>query len=99
MDGTRSAPASLQVQTRSRGGRRGSDATTAERPAPRRILPTAVKLEVWRRDGGKCVLCGAVDDLHFDHDLPFSLGGTSVTAANVQMLCARHNLAKHDSIV
>jgi len=70
-----------------------------ERPAPRRIIPTAIKLEVWKRDGGKCVRCGAIDELHFDHDLPFSLGGTSVTAANVQLLCARHNLEKHDSIV
>jgi len=70
-----------------------------ERPAPRRIIPTAVKLEVWRRDGGRCVKCGATDDLHFDHVLPFSLGGTSMTAENVQLLCARHNLEKHDSIV
>jgi hypothetical protein len=64
------------------------------RPERRRIIPAAVKLEVWRRDGGKCVICGASDELHFDHDLPFSLGGTSVTAANVQVLCARHNLSK-----
>lgn len=70
-----------------------------DRPAPRRIIPTSVKLEVWKRDGGKCVKCGANDDLHFDHDVPFSLGGTSMTAANVQLLCARHNLEKHDSIV
>jgi hypothetical protein len=70
-----------------------------ERPAPRRIIPTAIKLEVWKRDGGKCVRCGSTDELHFDHDLPFSLGGTSVSAANVQLLCARHNLQKSDSIV
>jgi 5-methylcytosine-specific restriction endonuclease McrA len=63
------------------------------------FAPTAVKLEVWRRDGGKCVKCGATDELYFDHDLPFSLSGTSMTAANVQLLCARHNLEKHDSIV
>ena len=44
-------------------------------------------------------MCGAIDDLHFDHDLPFSLGGTSLNASNVQLLCARHNLEKHDSIV
>ncbi len=72
---------------------------TTERPAPRRIIPTAIKLEVWKRDGGKCVLCGSTDELHFDHDLPFSRGGTSVSAANVQLLCARHNLQKRDSIV
>lgn len=69
-----------------------------DRPAARRIIPTAVKIEVWKRDGGKCVVCGATDELHFDHDLPFSLGGTSMSAANVQLLCARHNLEKHDSI-
>jgi hypothetical protein len=71
----------------------------AERPAPRRIIPTSVKLEVCRRDGGKCVICGAADDLHFDHDVPFSRGGASIVAANVQLLCARHNLEKSDSIV
>jgi hypothetical protein len=65
----------------------------------RRIIPTAIKLEVWKRDGGKCVVCGATDELHFDHDLPFSLGGTSVTASNVQLLCARHNLQKHNAII
>jgi hypothetical protein len=60
----------------------------------RRIIPAAVKLEVWKRDAGKCVLCGATDELHFDHDVPFSMGGTSITAGNVQLLCARHNLSK-----
>jgi hypothetical protein len=68
-------------------------------PVRRRIIPTVVKLAVWKRDGGKCVLCGASDELHFDHDLPWSKGGTSVTEANVQLLCARHNLEKHDRIV
>src|SRR5262249_45277635 len=60
----------------------------------RRLIPTWVKLEVWKRDGGKCVRCGSADNLHFDHDLPFSKGGTSISTANVQLLCARHNLAK-----
>jgi hypothetical protein len=61
---------------------------------PSRIIPTAVKLEVWARDGGKCVMCGASDELHFDHVLPFSKGGTSLKVENVQLLCARHNLSK-----
>ena len=64
----------------------------------RRLIPTSVKLEVWKRDNGKCVQCGAADELHFDHVVPYSKGGTSVTAANVQLLCARHNLEKHDRI-
>lgn len=64
----------------------------------RRIIPSHVKLEVWQRDGAKCAMCGATDELHFDHILPFAKGGTSLTAANVQLLCARHNLAKSDRI-
>lgn len=67
-------------------------------PVRRRIIPTAVKLEVWQRDGGKCVMCDATDELHFDHDLPYSKGGSSITAKNVQLLCARHNLQKHNNI-
>jgi hypothetical protein len=65
----------------------------------RRVIPTAVKLAVWKRDGGKCIKCGATDELHFDHDLPWSKGGTSLTEENVQLLCARHNLQKSDNIV
>lgn len=65
----------------------------------RRIIPTSIKLEVWKRDEGKCVECGAEDELHFDHILPFSKGGTSIKIENVQLLCARHNLAKSDKIM
>jgi HNH endonuclease len=68
-------------------------------PERRRIIPTAIKLAVWKRDRAQCVLCGANDELHFDHDLPWSKGGTSLTEANVQLLCARHNLQKSDDIV
>jgi hypothetical protein len=63
-----------------------------------RIIPTSVKLEVWARDGGKCVSCGATNELHFDHILPFSKGGTSLKAENIQLLCARHNLSKSAKI-
>jgi hypothetical protein len=65
----------------------------------RRVIPSSVKLAVWKRDGGKCTMCGATDELHFDHDLPWSKGGTSITEENVQLLCARHNLGKSDRIV
>jgi 5-methylcytosine-specific restriction endonuclease McrA len=63
-----------------------------------RIIPTHIKLQVWKRDGGKCVECGATDELHFDHIVPFSKGGTSLKAENVQLLCARHNLEKSAKI-
>jgi hypothetical protein len=64
-----------------------------------RLIPTSVKVEVWKRDHGRCVICGASDNLHFDHDVPFSKGGSSVTAKNVRLLCARHNLTKSDKIM
>lgn len=72
---------------------------TTEIHERRRIIPTAIKLEVWKRDNGKCVQCGANDELHFDHILPFAKGGTSVITENVQLLCARHNLEKSDKII
>jgi 5-methylcytosine-specific restriction endonuclease McrA len=56
------------------------------------------KLEVWKRDKGRCVECGSADNLHFDHIIPWSRGGSSLTAQNVQLLCARHNITKRDRI-
>jgi len=32
-------------------------------------------------------------------DVPFSKGGSSLTAANVRLLCAKHNLEKSDKIL
>jgi len=67
-------------------------------PKRRRIIPTWVKLEVWKRDGGKCSKCGSEEDLHFDHIIPWSKGGSSATPENIQLLCGKHNLQKHDRI-
>lgn len=66
---------------------------------PSRVIPSEVKAEVWHRDGGKCRQCRSAENLHFDHDIPFSKGGTSFTASNVQILCAKCNLKKSDRIV
>jgi hypothetical protein len=63
-----------------------------------RVIPTSVKLEVWKRDKGECIQCGSKDNLHFDHILAYSKGGTSLKAENIQLLCARHNLEKRDKI-
>ena len=63
-------------------------------PEHTRLIPSEVKKEVWKRDHGKCVICGDTKNLHFDHDLPFGRGGTSLTGKNVRLLCMSHNLAK-----
>lgn len=75
---------------------KGADDSLAGTPLRKeatRVIPSAVKKEVWVRDGGKCVLCGADDEIHYDHELPFSRGGSS-TVDNVRILCAQHNLEK-----
>ena len=63
-----------------------------------RLVPSWVKLEVWKRDKGRCIKCDAHDHLHFDHIIPYSKGGSSKDPANIQILCLRHNLGKHDRI-
>jgi hypothetical protein len=75
---------------------------TGDRPAVAdhdRVIPSAVKLEVWKRDKGRCVVCGSNTNLHFDHLIPYSQGGSSKDAKNIQILCAKHNLEKHDQIM
>jgi hypothetical protein len=60
---------------------------TSASPSPvehTRMIPTAVKLEAWKRDRGLCVICGSDENLHFDHIIPFSRGGSSLTADNIQ---------------
>jgi len=63
-----------------------------------RTIPSSVKREVWKRDKGKCVMCGSTENLHFDHIIPYSKGGTSLDSRNIQLLCAKHNLQKSDNI-
>lgn len=58
-----------------------------------------MKVKVWERDRGKCVLCGATENLNYDHDLPYAKGGSSLTDQNIRLLCAVCNLRKHDKIM
>ena len=70
---------------------------TQQKPERREPIPEDVKFEVWRRDGGKCVICGSQKNLEFDHIIPFSKGGSS-TARNLQLLCQDCNRHKSDKI-
>ena len=56
------------------------------------MIQTVVKVEVWKRDRGSCGQCGSTKNLHFDHDMGVSKGGGGITAENVRVLCAKHNL-------
>ena len=59
-----------------------------------RIIPGEIQREVYERDNGKCTKCGSQENLHFDHILPFSKGGSSKVLSNIQLLCAKHNWQK-----
>ena len=51
-----------------------------------RFIPSAVRREVWVRDGGICVQCGSKERLEFDHIIPVAMGGSNTTR-NIQLLC------------
>ena len=67
-------------------------------PEDNRIIPGHIQIEVYKRDKGQCVKCGSKDHIHLDHIIPFSKGGTSKDAKNIQLLCRRHNLKKSDKV-
>jgi 5-methylcytosine-specific restriction endonuclease McrA len=53
-----------------------------------------VNIAVAMRDQGRCRHCGSNANLHYDHILPYSRGGRSDSASNVQLLCGRCNTSK-----
>jgi 5-methylcytosine-specific restriction endonuclease McrA len=61
-------------------------------PIPRELVDA-----IWRRDEGKCVYCGSSINIHIDHIIPFSKGG-STSFENLQLLCQKCNLRKSDNI-
>ena len=63
-----------------------------------RLVPRAIKQDVWRRDQGRCAYvsddgrrCESREALEYDHVVPWALGGASDDAANIRLLCRPHN--------
>ena len=64
-----------------------------------RSVPQDVKIAVAVRDGGLCQHCGTDQGpMHYDHVIPYSLGGTN-DASNIQLLCARCNRDKSNRYI
>jgi hypothetical protein len=69
------------------------------RKTERQHIPRSLKYAVLKRDNRTCQLCGAKApdvELHIDHIVPLSKGGTT-TLDNLQVLCADCNLGKGNS--
>ncbi|HTY45946.1 MAG TPA: HNH endonuclease [Patescibacteria group bacterium] len=58
-------------------------------------IPDNVRMLVWQRDGGKCIVCGAQENLVFDHITPVAKGG-STAEINIQLLCERCHREKRE---
>jgi hypothetical protein len=75
-----------------------STGSAVTRDGHTRKIPSDVRVAVWARDGGRCAKCESTQNLHFDHIIPFSKGGSSSDVNNIQILCARCNQKKRDLI-
>ena len=75
-----------------------ADLVNANEPEYERTgIPKIVRETVWKRDRGRCVQCGSVHELEYDHIIPVSKGGSS-TDRNIQLLCLPCNRTKSDNI-
>ncbi|MCC6651964.1 MAG: HNH endonuclease [Candidatus Eisenbacteria bacterium] len=70
-----------------------------------RRIPMAIKLAVWKRDGGKCSFvgpdghrCGETHHVDFDHIVPVAMGGSN-KLENVRLLCHAHNQHEAERIM
>jgi hypothetical protein len=64
----------------------------------RKSICKSIRHEVFKRDDYRCLECGATNKestLHIDHIIPVSQGGSN-EIDNLQTLCARCNLGKHN---
>ena len=63
----------------------------------RHSISSELRKIIYNRDKGNCVKCGSRENIHYDHIIPVSKGG-STTLDNLELLCQDCNLSKSDSI-
>jgi len=59
-------------------------------------VPGSLRYQVLKEAGGRCELCGGMEELHVDHVLPRAKGGGN-KIENLQALCAVCNTNKRDT--
>lgn len=55
-----------------------------------RYIPSATRRKIWKRDQGKCQICGTRHALEIDHIKPYCEGGSN-EPENLRLLCGAHN--------
>jgi hypothetical protein len=86
-----------QLEKRRFGATEQPRACRRRSDADPRMIPAAVRRQVWERDRGRCTfvgdgghVCGARAGLEFDHVVPVARGGASTTS-NLRLRCRAHN--------
>ena len=82
----------LSASTSGDNGTQAGKRPASERPGPiGEPLPSSwVRMHVWWRDQGRCVLCGEREGVWFDHIIPVRMGGSN-TEHNIRLMCERCN--------
>jgi hypothetical protein len=70
------------------GGTWSAEREVRSRPVGHPLPSAWVKMHVWRRDLGQCVLCRAQESVWFDYIVPPWEGG-SVSEQNIRLMCQR----------
>lgn len=73
-----------------------STSRPSARDAAESSIPKEVRKEVWKRDRGRCVVCGGEQELKFKHIVSIAKGGQEV-AENIRLLCKPCRHAKPSS--
>lgn len=73
-----------------------ANAARAVAGSRREYIPAHYKSELWRKQKGRCAMCGKKLDphhYHIDHKKPVALGGKT-TLSNLQLLCPECHMRK-----
>jgi hypothetical protein len=87
----------IQIKWDTESDTKPDNNSTSDDIPRREYIPEKVKMYVWKRDEGKCRMCGSNQKLEYDHIIPVSKGGSS-TERNIQLLCESCNRSKSDKI-
>jgi hypothetical protein len=80
----------LSTSTSGDDGTQARERPATERPGPiGKPLPSSwVRMHVWWRDQGRCVLCEKREGVWFDYIIPLREGGSN-TERNIRLMCER----------